>query len=927
MLGIHAIHDYLLAVNQLDRTSKRIAAAASLLIMLDCVAFAQTSNYDNIRVAGTFTGWSPDDERMTLIADHIWQREILIGDPYFEFKFTTANWQHNWGAANQSFVGLPQTGTGDYYGPNIRVANTTGQRLFRFTFNDETKVYDLTALDYVPTNLQAAVYTDPSVPGSNSFVSIKGTLWPGNHVYPVLAATAYYRVSPSNSFVQVPMWIGDHLFLLAEQAETNAVAASYALLPTALIPAQPPGTKVEYFLQVQAIDTNGAVFEDLFIPPEGSNSPNRYIVAGGTEAERAISNYYHHAISATGMAKRVLLGRIIDQATRLSYNSLPTHYPTTDARPDGTIWDLYSDVQAGAPPYTYTFDACNRCGTYRIEGDCYNREHTWPSSWFNRAYPLYADLHAVYPTDGKVNAYRSNYPFGEVTTPSIVSLNGCKVGRSATPGYAGSVFEPPDFAKGDFARTYFYITTRYWGRDPGWNSSDATIAAEMRPWHLDMMLRWHEADPVSEKERNRNEAVSAIQGNRNPFIDNPDWVHQIWGYATDRSQPTLHIVRPTSVITQTASTATNTLLAGIVGPETQGNITWTNSTTGDGGTASLTGGTWRVDQMPVTTGVNLITVTASNQFGQTVGRSLRIYRDSGAALDFDQASAWSNTPCARNWTDEFGRPSYRIDGFDLPVDPIQGAEVGRTRGLTMSGTGYAWSMRRDVVSAIRWETRRVVDRLSVYLAAYRRNDATDFTIRISTNSGRSYLTLIATNSLWFPAQQTYKRFAATNLNLTPQPLHHTVIEITKLGGEMMFVDDLDIGVSIPVDDTDMDMVPDDWERAWFGDLATSDGLGDFDKDGYLDWEEFVAGTDPTDARSTHRPKNTQTISTPDVMQISIDGPIPDRVYSLFSSTNLLDNNAWQHQGDQHTDQGNTNVIWQITNPPAKSYYRIGIRLP
>jgi hypothetical protein len=113
------------------------------------------------------------------------------------------------------------------------------------------------------------------------------------------------------------------------------------------------------------------------------------------------------------------------------------------------------------------------------------------------------------------------YPYGEVDSPEWTSLNGSKRGVNVSPGYTGIVFEPIDAFKGDIARTYFYMSTRYDGEDAGWPGSDMTDGAELRPWAADMLLRWHNEDPVSQKERDRNAAVYAIQQNRNPFIDRP----------------------------------------------------------------------------------------------------------------------------------------------------------------------------------------------------------------------------------------------------------------------------------------------------------------------------------------------------------------------------------------------------------------------
>ena len=238
------------------------------------------------------------------------------------------------------------------------------------------------------------------------------------------------------------------------------------------------------------------------------------------------ANYYNPASGLTGTPLRSALHLIIDNHTVKSYSSLYTYYLTTDAKPNGKVWDMYSDIPNSTPPYQFNFS--QTCGSYSNEGDCFNREHSWPQSWFNSSSPMVSDLFHVYPTDGKVNGIRSNYPYGEVSTPTITTLNGSKLGPCTFPGYSGIVFEPIDEYKGDFARTYFYMCTRYYTEDSGWQTNDMITGANLKPWALDLMKKWNQQDPVSAKEIARNNAIYTIQGNRNPFIDHPEYVCLIW---------------------------------------------------------------------------------------------------------------------------------------------------------------------------------------------------------------------------------------------------------------------------------------------------------------------------------------------------------------------------------------------------------------
>ena len=253
------------------------------------------------------------------------------------------------------------------------------------------------------------------------------------------------------------------------------------------------------------------------------------ICLAGSLAGQPPEGYYNSATGLTGKALQQALHDIIDGHTQLEYSALWQAFSTTDVKADGvTVWDIYSDKPGGTPAYTYTIFT-KQCGTYQKEGDCYNREHSFPKSWFNDLPPMYTDLFHLYPTDGWVNNKRGNLPYGETSSPSWTSTNGSMVGPGSVQGYQGSVFEPIDEYKGDLARTYFYIATRYYGEDSQWPGSDMTTGSQPKPWAVPMLLAWHLADAVSAKEINRNNEVYKYQGNRNPFIDDPKFAEKIWG--------------------------------------------------------------------------------------------------------------------------------------------------------------------------------------------------------------------------------------------------------------------------------------------------------------------------------------------------------------------------------------------------------------
>lgn len=254
-----------------------------------------------------------------------------------------------------------------------------------------------------------------------------------------------------------------------------------------------------------------------------------FTISGGAAEP---SGYYKTCEGKKGAALLSQLQNVVGDHKAVGYSGLWDLYKTTDVRDDGTIWDMYSTKHWTAGK--------NQCGSYSVVGDCYNREHSMPKSWFKEASPMYSDAFHIYPTDGKVNGQRSNYPYGECAGGTTLPSNGNvkalgKLGKSTSSGYSGTVFEPDDEYKGDFARSYFYMAAAYNNQIKSWNSD--MLANNSYPaftsWAVEVLLKWHRQDPVSQKELDRNEAVFAAQNNRNPFIDHPEMAEHIWGDRQD----------------------------------------------------------------------------------------------------------------------------------------------------------------------------------------------------------------------------------------------------------------------------------------------------------------------------------------------------------------------------------------------------------
>jgi endonuclease I len=245
----------------------------------------------------------------------------------------------------------------------------------------------------------------------------------------------------------------------------------------------------------------------------------------------ATAQYYAAALGKNGPILKTVLHNIIKGHNSLIYQDLWAAFENTDAKSNGKVWDMYTDIPNGIPNFIFSFGT-NQCGNYSGEGDCFNREHSWPKEYFggDNSYPMYSDLHHLFATDGWVNNKHAAFPFGMVNSSTYTSSNGTKLGTGSTyPGYSNKIFEPIDAYKGDFARAYFYMSTRYESEDATWQNWEMANGAELTPAAVNLLLLWHNNDPVSQKEIDRNEAVFLLQGNRNPFIDYPQFADCIWG--------------------------------------------------------------------------------------------------------------------------------------------------------------------------------------------------------------------------------------------------------------------------------------------------------------------------------------------------------------------------------------------------------------
>lgn len=164
---------------------------------------------------------------------------------------------------------------------------------------------------------------------------------------------------------------------------------------------------------------------------------------------------------------------------------------------------------------------------YNPVGDL-SREHTyaysWMPTWPDQDNIQYSDVHNLYPVhQNNANATRSNYPLGIVVNPTSTFLDG-KLGFNAD---GIRVYEPRDAHKGNAARAIFYMAARYHSFAENWSLPEQISFTVLYGQDQDILKQWHWQDVPDRREIARNDFIASIQGSRNPFIDNPNWVCRI----------------------------------------------------------------------------------------------------------------------------------------------------------------------------------------------------------------------------------------------------------------------------------------------------------------------------------------------------------------------------------------------------------------
>ncbi|WP_412103377.1 endonuclease [Rossellomorea aquimaris] len=227
-----------------------------------------------------------------------------------------------------------------------------------------------------------------------------------------------------------------------------------------------------------------------------------------------LQGYYQLAEGKTGADLKDALHEIIDDHHELTYKAVWDALKKTDEDPDNPANVILL--------YTGRSQSKSLFGGNK---DDWNREHVWAKSHgeFGTSPGPGTDLHHLRPTDVTVNSSRSNLDFDEGGTPHP---------EAPSTFYDKDSWEPRDSIKGDVARMLFYMDVRYegGGDEPDLELNDR-VENNKKPLHgkRSVLLKWNKEDPVDEIEKRRNEIIyEQYQGNRNPFIDHPEWAELIW---------------------------------------------------------------------------------------------------------------------------------------------------------------------------------------------------------------------------------------------------------------------------------------------------------------------------------------------------------------------------------------------------------------
>jgi endonuclease I len=317
-------------------------------------------------------------------------------------------------------------------------------------------------------------------------------------------------------------------------------AAVYSATAGELMPLLDEGVQTNGYYHVSyAPGASGWVYRTMVrlhkgpIPAMPGENGSEPAVFNGTG--QVPQGYYATATGLEGAALKLALHRTIRDHTVITYQDAweaLTRIDRDPEHPDNVV--LIYTLRSQPAIHRDRGTRFNYSASGYTLLDSWNREHVWPKShgFPNEQDTAYTDLHHLRPADRSVNSARNTRSFGYCS--DVYYDNGGTVETrcrtSPPPDYC---WEPPDEVKGDIARMLFYMAVRYEAPHCDLELVDRYVPnGNKLPQlgKLSTLLEWHLADPVDNWERMRNHVIyHEFQGNRNPFIDHPEWVPAIWG--------------------------------------------------------------------------------------------------------------------------------------------------------------------------------------------------------------------------------------------------------------------------------------------------------------------------------------------------------------------------------------------------------------
>ena len=287
---------------------------------------------------------------------------------------------------------------------------------------------------------------------------------------------------------------------------------------------------------VDDVDNDGPQTVTLSVTAPGLTSSSTTLqVLDNEDADSPPAGYYNAATGLTGNPLKMALKTIASPANYHQYDYGDTYTP---------LRAMYQDPANTANVLlVYSGTSIGKNVSYFPGGPSpdvsWSREHVWPESFGldpdnvnpgssgGDAGPDFTDLFNLRPCLQTVNQQRSNRYYDETTgTGTVPPL-------APQCSYDPDSWEPRDVEKGDLARSIFYMAMRYDGTEAltmDLEIADTPSTTTGRFARLSTLLRWNEQYPVSQAERDRNQLVfTTYQRNRNPFIDHPEYIAQIWG--------------------------------------------------------------------------------------------------------------------------------------------------------------------------------------------------------------------------------------------------------------------------------------------------------------------------------------------------------------------------------------------------------------